>query len=58
MPGVALSVDEKMEIALALDEAGVDMIEAGFAAVSRDEHVAVRQIAKEVSKAEVVSLQG
>jgi 2-isopropylmalate synthase len=56
MPGVALSVDEKMEIALALDEAGVDMIEAGFAAVSRDEHIAVRQIAKEVSRAEVVSL--
>jgi 2-isopropylmalate synthase len=56
MPGVALSVDEKMEIALALDEAGVDMIEAGFAAVSSDEHIAVRQIAKEVSRAEVVSL--
>ncbi|MGB9704686.1 MAG: homocitrate synthase family protein [Pyrobaculum sp.] len=56
MPGVALSPDEKLQIALALDEAGVDMIEAGFAAVSRDEKMAIRQISKEVSTAKVVSL--
>jgi len=56
MPGVALSVDEKIEIALALDEVGVDMIEAGFASVSKEEHTAVRQIAREVSRAKVVSL--
>jgi 2-isopropylmalate synthase len=56
MPGVALSVEEKLQIALALDEAGVDMIEAGFAAVSKEELIAIRQIAKEVSRAEVVSL--
>ncbi len=56
MPGVALSVDEKIEIALALDEAGVDMIEAGFASVSKEEHTAVRQIAREVPRAKVVSL--
>nr|WP_148682581.1 homocitrate synthase family protein [Pyrobaculum ferrireducens] len=56
MPGVALSPGEKLQIALALDEAGVDMIEAGFAAVSRDEKMAIRQISKEVSTAKVVSL--
>ncbi|MEM1598034.1 MAG: homocitrate synthase family protein [Pyrobaculum sp.] len=56
MPGVALTPGEKLEIALALDEAGVDMIEAGFAAVSRDELLAIRQISKEVSRAAVVSL--
>ncbi|ABL88963.1 2-isopropylmalate synthase [Pyrobaculum islandicum DSM 4184] len=56
MPGVALSNEEKLQIALALDEAGVDMIEAGFAAVSKDEQIAIRQIAKEVYRADVVSL--
>ena len=56
MPGVALSIEEKMKIALALDKAGVDMIEAGFAAVSKEEQIAVRQIAGEVSGAKVVSL--
>lgn len=56
MPGVALAPEEKLQIALALDEAGVDMIEAGFAAVSKEEAAAIRQIAREVSRAEVVSL--
>ncbi|ABP51609.1 homocitrate synthase family protein [Pyrobaculum arsenaticum] len=56
MPGVALSPSEKLQIALALDEAGVDMIEAGFAAVSKDEQMAIRQISKEVATAKVVSL--
>lgn len=56
MPGVALTPGEKLEIAIALGEAGVDMIEAGFAAVSKDEMLAVRQISKEVSHADVVSL--
>ncbi len=56
MPGVALSVDEKIKIALALDEAGVDMIEAGFASVSKEEYAAVKQIAKEAPRAKVVSL--
>ncbi|MEM4897943.1 MAG: homocitrate synthase family protein [Pyrobaculum sp.] len=56
MPGVALSLREKLEIALALDEAGVDIIEAGFAAVSREEAEAIKAISKEVSNAKVVSL--
>lgn len=56
MPGVALSPEEKLQIALALDEAGVDMIEAGFAAVSKDEFAAIKQISKEVANAKVVSL--
>lgn len=56
MPGVALSISEKLEIAIALDDAGVDMIEAGFAAVSDDEKEAIKLISKEVSRAKVVSL--
>nr|Q8ZW35.2 RecName: Full=Probable 2-isopropylmalate synthase; AltName: Full=Alpha-IPM synthase; AltName: Full=Alpha-isopropylmalate synthase [Pyrobaculum aerophilum str. IM2] len=56
MPGVALSISEKLEIAMALDDAGVDMIEAGFAAVSDDEKEAIKLISKEVSRAKVVSL--
>ncbi|MFN3804004.1 MAG: homocitrate synthase family protein [Pyrobaculum sp.] len=55
-PGVALTPQEKLQIAIALDDAGVDMIEAGFAAVSREEVLAIRAIAREVKNAEVASL--
>ena len=35
-PGVNLSTSEKVEIALQLEELGVNSIEAGFAASSRE----------------------
>ncbi len=56
MPGVSLTVEEKVQIAMALDELRVDYIEAGFAAVSREEAEAVSKIARDVAYAEVASL--
>jgi 2-isopropylmalate synthase len=46
-PGVALTIDEKIEIAKLLDEIGVDIVAVGFPAVSEAEKEAVTAIAKE-----------
>ena len=48
-----LTPDDKLEIANALDEAGVDRIEAGFARVSEDDAEAIRRIASAGLRAEV-----
>jgi len=56
MPGVDLSVGQKLEIALALDDLGVDSIEAGFPITSQGEFEAVKLISKNVTNAEVVGL--
>lgn len=45
-PGVVFQIGEKVSIAKALDEAGVDRIEAGMPAVSTDDHEAIRQIVR------------
>jgi 2-isopropylmalate synthase len=45
-PGVALTVDEKLEIARQLDKLGVDIIEAGFPISSKGEKSSVKRIAK------------
>ena len=55
-PGVSLTPEEKVEIALLLDELGVDVLEAGFPAASAGERKAVSRIAKEGLKAEVCAL--
>ncbi len=47
-PGVALSLDQKLEIAQALARLGVDIIEAGFPVSGPLEFEAVRRIAQEV----------
>jgi len=47
-PGVALNVEEKMEIARALERMKVDIIEAGFPASSPGDLASVTAIAKEV----------
>jgi len=44
-PGVSFSCKEKVEIATLLDEVGVEMIEAGFPAVSANEKQCVKTIA-------------
>jgi len=44
MPGVVFSADEKLDIAMRLDEIGVDVIEAGFPVVSAAEKNAVREV--------------
>ncbi|MBJ7542693.1 homocitrate synthase [Rhodomicrobium udaipurense] len=45
-PGVAFTAAEKMQIAAALADVGVDEIEAGTPAMGRDEQEAIRRIAK------------
>jgi 2-isopropylmalate synthase len=55
-PGIALSVEDKVRIAQALDELGVDVIEAGFAAASPGERDAIKKIAALGLKAKVCSL--
>lgn len=55
-PGVNLSPNEKMEIALQLEKLGVTKIEAGFAAASPGDLKSVQDIAKKVKNATVVSL--
>ena len=44
MPGVAFSMDEKVAIARALDEARLPEIEAGFPSVSETEFNSIRTI--------------
>src|SRR3954470_22498015 len=51
--GVVLDPEQKLEIARALDELGIDRIEAGFPRVSRDDWDAVRLIADAGLRAEV-----
>ncbi|ADN50080.1 2-isopropylmalate synthase [Vulcanisaeta distributa] len=55
-PGVALKPEDKLLIALKLEELGVDSIEAGFPIVSEGEFRAVKSIAREVSNSEVIAL--
>jgi D-citramalate synthase len=54
-PGVSLTPENKLRIAQRLDELGVDVIEAGFAAVSEGEMEAVKLIAAAGLKAEICS---
>jgi D-citramalate synthase len=54
-PGVSLTPENKLRIAQRLDELGVDVIEAGFAAVSEGEMKAVKLIADAGLKAEICS---
>ncbi|XP_030507294.2 2-isopropylmalate synthase 2, chloroplastic [Cannabis sativa] len=50
-PGAALTSKEKLDIARQLSKLGVDIIEAGFPAASKDDFEAVKIIAKEVGNA-------
>nr|KJB71874.1 hypothetical protein B456_011G145600 [Gossypium raimondii]KJB71875.1 hypothetical protein B456_011G145600 [Gossypium raimondii] len=51
-PGATLTSKEKLDIARQLAKLGVDIIEAGFPAASKDDFEAVTAIAKEVGNAE------
>jgi isopropylmalate/homocitrate/citramalate synthase len=51
--GVVLSPEDKLEIARALDDAGIDRIEAGFPRVSADDWRAVELVAAAGLRAEV-----
>lgn len=55
-PGVNLSTDEKIEIALQLERLGVTRMEAGFAAASPGDLKSVQEVAKRIKHSTVVSL--
>jgi 2-isopropylmalate synthase len=55
-PGASLNTAEKIRIASALDQLGVDIIEAGFAIASEDDAKAIREISQVVDSATVCSL--
>lgn len=55
-PGVSFHLDEKVEIARALDKLGVDIIEAGFAGASKGDLRAIEEVSKVVKNAVVCSL--
>ncbi|MDR1404741.1 MAG: 2-isopropylmalate synthase [Candidatus Methanoplasma sp.] len=55
-PGIALSPEDKIRIALALDDLGVDIIEAGFAASGETEKEIIKELAKSNLDAKVCSL--
>ncbi|RAL26808.1 2-isopropylmalate synthase [Thermoflavimicrobium daqui] len=55
-PGVNLSTEEKIEIALQLERLGIDIIEAGFAAASPGDLYSIQQIANRLKEVSVCSL--
>lgn len=55
-PGVSVTPEQKLQIAMKLDELGIDAIEAGFPVVSRGESIAIRSIVKQGLKAEICGL--
>lgn len=55
-PGVSVAPEQKSQIAMKLDELGIDAIEAGFPVVSRGESIAIRSIVKQGLKAEICGL--
>jgi 2-isopropylmalate synthase len=55
-PGAAMNLEEKIKVALALEELGVDVMEAGFPISSPGDFEAVHAIAKLVKKTSVCGL--
>ncbi len=55
-PGVTVTPEQKLQIAIKLDELGVDAIEAGFPIVSHGEMKAISDIVKQGLKAEICGL--
>lgn len=55
-PGCSMHLDEKIEVALALEKLRVDVMEAGFAVISKGDFDAVQTIANTIKNASVASL--
>lgn len=55
-PGATMTSHQKIDIALALDRMGVDIIEAGFAAASQGDFKCIQQISAVIKQASVSSL--
>jgi 2-isopropylmalate synthase len=56
VPGCKLNTKEKIELAIALEELGVDIIEAGFPISSPGDFTSVREISKVVKNATICGL--
>lgn len=56
VPGCKLNTKEKIELALALEDLGVDIIEAGFPISSPGDYESVTEISKIIKKATVCAL--
>jgi len=56
VPGCKLNTNEKVELALSLEELGVDIIEAGFPISSPGDFSSVNEISKIITKASVCGL--
>ncbi|MFA7431385.1 MAG: 2-isopropylmalate synthase [Rhodospirillaceae bacterium] len=55
-PGASMNLDEKVRIALALEDMGVDVIEAGFPIASTGDFEAVRRVAEVVKGSRIAGL--
>ncbi len=55
-PGAAMSVEQKLEVALQLERLGVDVIEAGFPVSSPHQFNACKQIAERVENSTIAAL--
>ncbi len=55
-PGAAMIPSEKLRMAHALSDLGVDVIEAGFPVSSPDDHLAVRKVSREVRRPRIAAL--
>ena len=55
-PGISLTPEEKIQIAIQLDKLGVDTIEAGFPITSKGEAEAVKNISELGLKSEICGL--
>ncbi|MGA9150914.1 MAG: 2-isopropylmalate synthase [Candidatus Nitrosopolaris sp.] len=55
-PGVSITPEQKVQIAIKLDELGIDAIEAGFPVVSHGESIAIKKITRQGLKAEICGL--
>lgn len=55
-PGATMTPSEKLRVAHALDELGVDVIEAGFPVSSSDDLLAVRKVCRELRRPTIAAL--
>lgn len=55
-PGISVSPEQKLQIAIKLDDLGVDAIEAGFPTVSQGERQAIKDIVRQGLRAEICGL--
>ncbi|MEG2456822.1 MAG: hypothetical protein RSB08_03245, partial [Clostridia bacterium] len=55
-PGCSMHINEKLEIAEALEKLNIDIIEAGFPVISNGDFLAVQEVSKIIKNSEVAGL--